>query len=167
MAKKEQHYIYFRITDYCGNELITTATNSPLIIKDENVTRFNLDVSDFKNIQWDDEFEITLTVPSDVDAKEVKLFYSYSSNDKDWTDYKEYGESLSTEPFTWTFKADKGSGYYKFYTEIIDTSDKVYTSLVEKVNVSLFPAITFVILLLLIFLFVIVTIFILKRIKKE
>lgn len=164
----EGHYIFFNVTDICGNELITDEDNSPYIIKDENITDFYVDLSDFAEMQWDDKFTITATVPDDIEVESVTLFYRFSADSDDFTDveWKEYGEKTS-EPYEWEFVASDGNGYYEFYTKTTNTEGSSFSSPVESVKVSLLPTSSATLMIILALLLVIITVFVLIKMKKK
>jgi len=169
MMEGEEHgiYIFFKITDWCENEYITTTTNSPLIIKDENISELYLDMSDFQERPWDNKFKISANIPDDIDVETLKLYYRYSENDEKWSEWKQYGDNLTEEPFEWEFKVKDGSGYYEFKTEIIDTSGFVYTSPVESARVTLFPTTLVILMIALIVILLAITVFVIKKMKKK
>ncbi len=165
------YYLYFRVTDLCGNEY-TTPTNdeAPMLIKDvsppvaDNVT---FDLSDYDEGGWDDSFTITANIPDDTDFEYVSLLYSYSSDNKEWSGWKSYGEKLSDAPFEWDFKAEDGSGYYKFKTLIFDAAGNAVESPEETVSVTLFPTTLVLVLIILIFVVLMFSIFVVIKMKKK
>lgn len=167
MILGEEYIIYLRVTDHAGNTFETENFNSPIVIKNENLSKFFIDSSDFEKMQWDDRFQIKVNIPEEFDAGSVKLFYRYSENNKKWSDWEQYGESLTTGPYKWDFKAEEGNGYYEFYTEVTDTSaENVYISDVEKVEVAVFPISQSMLLLLVLIILLGISIGVLRKMKK-
>jgi len=162
------HYIFFRVRDLAGNELNTTEENSPYVVKNESITDFYVDLSDFAEMQWDDKFTITATAPDDIEVESIKLYYRFSSESDDLDDieWKEYGEKTSA-PYEWEFIASDGNGYYEFRTITTDTSGNPYQSEPESVKVSIFPTSSATIMILLTILLVAITIFVLRKMKKK
>ena len=168
MRINEEHSVFFKITDALGNEYITT--DKPLtIMKDENISKFYVDLTNFHEWHWDDKFTITAKYPEDVSVENIKLYYKYSTDNKNWPDqWIQYGDNSQTiAPFKWVFTAVNGSGYYKFKTEITDTAGIVYTSPVETINVTIFPTTLFMLMIILTIILILSTATIFLKIKKE
>jgi len=163
------HYIFFRVKDLAGNELNTTEKNTPYIVKNESITDFYVDLSDFAEMQWDDKFTITATAPDDIDVESIKLYYRFSaeSDDLDDIEWKKYGSNKTSAPYEWEFVASDGNGYYEFRTITTDTSGNLYQSEPESVKVSLLPTSSATIMILLTILLVAITIFVLRKMKKK
>lgn len=167
MEEDEEYYVYFKLTDFCGNEYITPKSEALTIVKDFTVSKPCLDLSDFEEWHWNDQFTITTTIGDDSDITSVELYYRYSSNDKDWTGWEKYGSTRTDEPFKWTFNADEGSGYYEFKTRASDTAGNVGESPEQKLEVTLFPSIQIAVVCLLIVVLLFVARFIFKKMKRE
>jgi len=167
-GEEQGHYIYFKVTDLAGNELVTTKENTPYLVKNETITEFYVDLSDFAELQLDDKFTITATVPDDIDVESIKLFYRFSAESDDLTDieWKEYAEKTS-EPYEWEFVASDGDGYYEFRTITTDTSGNPYQSEPESVRVSLLPTSAATIMIILALLLLTVAGFVLIKMKKK
>lgn len=168
--RDEQQFISMdiRITDTCGNFYIlenlsvdiSGETSEP---DEDKIAVLNLD--DFSDIQWDDEFKIAADIPDDVEHESVKLFYKYSSDKKDWGEWKQVGSSKTTD-LIWDFKAEDGNGYYQFKTEIT-TADEVIESRAEKATVSIFPTIPIILLVIVIIVLMITSLFVFLRMRKK
>lgn len=167
-GEEQGHYIFFKVTDLAGNELVTTEENTPKVIKNETITDFYVDLSDFAEMQWDDKFTITATAADNIDVKSIKLYYRFASESNDLTgiEWKEYGEKTS-EPYKWEFVASDGNGYYEFRTLTTDTSGNPYQSEPESVKVSLIPTSAATIMIILVLLLLTVTGFVLIKMKKK
>jgi len=166
MNQSEEHTIYFKVTDFSGNEYVTTQENSPIIKKDANASRY-IDISDFSEWHWGNTFTIGVKDIEDIDVKMVKLYYKYSENKENWTEeWTQYGINKSLTPYEWEFIPPENDGYYKFYLQIEDTSGKIHTSSVEQVKITIFPLLETALFSLLIVLFLVTSIIIIKKLKS-
>ncbi|MCJ7571445.1 MAG: PQQ-like beta-propeller repeat protein [Candidatus Thermoplasmatota archaeon] len=162
----EEHYIYFKLDDTAGNNIETTKSNTPKVIKDENISQLNVDLTDFSKLKLGDTYTVKANIPSDIKVDKATLFYQYSKDNSKWSIIEQVGDDITSPPYKWSFTASNGSGYYKFYTKIIDASGIEYTSDSEIVNVTLIPYITLVLVIIAI-IFVLFTIFIIRKMKKR
>jgi hypothetical protein len=164
------YYLYFRVTDICGNEYITPDNDeAPMLTKDVSppiADYVTFDLYNYDEGGWDDAFTIKANIPDDVDFEYVSLLYSYSSDNKEWSGWESYGEKLSDAPFEWDFKAGEGNGYYKFKTLIFDAAGNVVESPEEIVSVTLFPTALAIVLIILIFITLMLSIFVVIKMKK-
>jgi hypothetical protein len=167
MYEDVEYYIFFRITDSVGNEKETTYSNTLIVIKNENATQPNLDLSDFSEFQWNDKFTITASLPDELDITKIALYYRYSEDEEKWSDWELFGKNQTKEPYKWTFTAEYGNGYYEFRIKTTLASGAVITTTSETVNVTVFPLILLIEALILIFIFLIVTILLIKKIKTK
>jgi hypothetical protein len=159
-------YVFFRVKDYCGNEYVTTEENSPLIQK-INIDDFYIDLSDFNEWHWGDTFTINPSIPDYLNVEKVQIFYSFSKDKKNWTDYKQYNGNLTVSPYTWQFTAVEGSGYYKFYTKITTLEGDVYTTPEQIITATILPAGLFAVLLILTTILILVTATVIYRMKRN
>ena len=166
-AVDAEHYIYFKLEDTAGNIYETTKDNTPKVIKDEHISQLYVDLTDFSTLKLSDTYTVKASIPSDISVDRVKLFYQYSNDDKNWSEVKQVGGDITSSPFEWSFTASHGSGYYKFYTKVIDTSGAEYTSIPETINVTLMPNAALLIILILAIIFVLITIFTIRKTKKQ
>lgn len=167
MIEGENYSIYFRVTDSCGNQYISSEEDALTIIQDLTASTSYLDLSNFEEWHWDNEFTITADIPDDSDVTNVKLYYQYSANNNDWGDWKQYGDEIASSPFTWDFTATDGSGYYKFKTMVWDAAGNVGESTPEVIEVTLFPMIPLIIVAVLAMILIIVTAYIITTMKKK
>ncbi len=168
MDKYVEYFIYFRLTDTCGNQYETNYDTEALkIIKDLDASRSYLNLDDISEWQWDDKFTITANITDEYDVLKVELHYRYSSDNKHWNDWKQYGDNLTNSPYEWEFTAKEGSGYYKFKTKVWDSAGNIEESEIESIRVTIFPMILLLIMAILVFIFIIFTIFILVKMKKK
>jgi hypothetical protein len=166
MAEKEEYILYFKLTDLCGNQYTTSNDEALTIIKDLTTSRSYLDLSDFKDFHLDDKFIVATNLHDETNITKMALYYKYSSDNEEWSEWKQYGKTLTESPFEWKFTADEGSGYYNFYTKTWD-SGMVGESDPESINVALFPMTQTIIMVLLVVILLIATTFLLVKMKKE
>ena len=162
MVEKEEYKLYLKLTDLCGNQYTAALT----IIKDLTASRSYLDLSDFKDFHLDNKFIVATNLHGETNITKMALYYRYSSDNEEWSEWKQYGKNLTELPFKWKFTVDDGSGYYNFYTKAWD-SGMVGESDPESVNVALFPMTQIIIMILLAVILVIVTTFVLVKMKKK
>jgi outer membrane protein assembly factor BamB len=164
--ENEEHYIYFKLEDSAGNYIETTNSNTPKVIKDENISQLFVDLSDFSAWKIGDSFTVKVNIPSVIDVDRAMLFYQFSDDNFNWSNVRQVGEDITTPPFEWIFTASNGSGYYKFYTKIIDTSGAEYTSGSEIKNVRIIPTITLVLIAIAV-IFILFSLFFIRKMKKQ
>ena len=167
MEEEEDYSVYFKLIDFCGNEYITPENKALTIVKDFTVSKPYLDLSDFEEWHWDNQFTITTTIGDDSDIASVELYYRYSSNNEDWTEWEKHGSTRTDEPFKWTFNANEGSGYYEFKTRVSDIAGNVGESPIEKLEVTLFPLIQIILICFLVIILLLVTRSLLKKMKGK
>lgn len=171
MLEDVTYYMYFKITDFGGNQYLTPSDGEALrLIKDvmpTTIVDIDLGLSDFEEGGWDDEFTITAEVPDHVEVKYISLRYSYSSDNSKWSDWKDYGDDLTDEPFEWDFKAEEGSGYYKFKTIITDAEGGIVESLAKTVNITIFPTTLVLLLVIIIIILLGISVFVIRKTKKK
>jgi len=174
MVENENYYMYFKLTDSLENQYITPSIDKAMkIIKDFNIsetTPYDPDLSDFEEWHWNNVFTITVDIVDD-DITNLKMQYSFSTDNKKWSEWKQHGENLTTSPFEWNFTAKEGSGYYKFKTIVLTNSGNIIESQVKFVNVTLFPMIPIIAMISLAFILIITTSLVLGfnpfRLKKK
>jgi len=162
----EEHYIYFKLEDTAGNYIETTKSNTPKVIKDENISQLYVDLTDFSAFKLGDTYTVKANIPIDIDVDKAKLFYQYSDDNSNWNIVKQVGDDMTSPPYEWSFTALNGSGYYKFYLKIIDTARSEYTSDSEIINLKLIPTITLVLVAIAI-IFILFTLFVIRKMKKR
>jgi outer membrane protein assembly factor BamB len=172
MLEDVTYYMYFRLTDICGNQYIPPSDYEALkIIKDVTppIANVTLDLFNFEEGGWDDAFTIIADIPIDIEFDYINLEYIYSADNSKWNEWETYGESINRNdtPYEWDFKAKEGSGYYKFKVELWDAAGNYVESLEKNVNVTLFPTSLVSLMIILIFIFLIVIAFVIKKMKKR
>jgi hypothetical protein len=88
-------------------------------------------------------FEMTATASDPVPPsgaipsglKQVKLFYRYSLDNSTWGSWTSYGVD-DVAPYSWSFDAPEGDGYYEFYSVATDVALNVEVS-PEKADLNL------------------------------
>jgi len=171
MLEDIDYYIYFKLIDSLGNKYETSSENEAMkIIKDQvpNVldTPYDPDISDFYEWHWDNVFLISVNI-NESEVSTIELHYRYSSDNKTWNNWTQYGDSLNASPFEWNFIANNGSGYYEFKTLVWDATNQFHESAVKSVSVTLFP--TFLVIIMIIFIIIIMAVssFFLRKMKKK
>jgi len=167
MVEGKNYSLYFRVTDSCGNQYISSGDDALTIIQDLTASKSYLNLSDFEDGHWNNEFTIWADISDDSDVTNVKLYYQYSANNNDWSDWKQCGDEIASSPFTWDFTATDGSGYYKFKTMVWDAAGNVGESTPEVIEVTLFPMIPLIIAAALAMILIIVTAYIITTMKKK
>jgi len=67
-------------------------------------------------------FTVTATAYDNTGVANVTLYYQYSSNGTEWTEWTAYGTD-TVEPWSWEFIGS--DGYHKFYSVAVDTQGNV------------------------------------------
>ncbi|MEF8848604.1 MAG: hypothetical protein V5A68_05665, partial [Candidatus Thermoplasmatota archaeon] len=134
--ESESYYVYFNITDSVGNNYLME-DNIIEIVKDLTVNRVSLDFPDFDSFRLDDKYDVQANV-DDEDIKEIHLYYRYSENEENWSEWKRYGQP-QTENFKWVFEPKEGDGFYEFKTKAWDSAGNVAGSDVERKKIESFP----------------------------
>ncbi len=166
MVEGEEYLLYFKVTDTAGNQYISTEEEALGITKDLTASSSYLDLSDFEEFHWDSAFKISADI-SDNDVERVGLYYRYSSNNQDWSNWQQYGGDHLHAPFTWEFTAEEGSGYYQFKTMVEDMAGNVGESSPELIEVTLFPMVQLIVAVVLAMILLIVTVYVITSIKKK
>lgn len=167
MTEKEKYNLSFKLTDFSGNQYITPENKALKIIKDLTTSKSYLDLSDFRDFHLDDKFTIATSLHGEKNITKMALYYRYSADKEEWSKWKQYGKDDSTKPFEWKFTANEGSGYYEFYTKAWDSSGIVGESDSESINVTLFPMTAVIVMIFLAIILILISAFILIRMKKK
>ncbi|MDI6642475.1 MAG: hypothetical protein QMD95_00225 [Candidatus Hodarchaeaceae archaeon] len=65
-------------------------------------------------------FQVTATVSDALSgAENIELWYRYSADNSTWSDWALY-DIDNSEPYSWTFDAPAGDGFYEFYSVAAD-----------------------------------------------
>jgi len=166
MNVEDEYSLYFKLTDSCGNQYTTSSNEALNIIKDLTTSGSYLDLSDFQDWHWDDTFTIATSLGDETSITKMELYYRYSSDKEEWSEWEQYGDNLTGSPFKWKFTADAGSGCYEFYTKVW-ASGMVGESEVESINVALFPTTAVIVMIFLVIILTLISAFILIKMKKK
>jgi len=169
MIEDKKYYVFFKVIDIAGNEYETPSQFEALgIIKDENPPTADVyfDLDDFDG-GWDDTFTVTAIISEGFDFEYVVLEYSYSSDDKEWSEYEKYGESIDESPFEWKFESTEGNGYYKFKTKLYNATGYYIESNTKKVNIATFPINLLLIMIALVVILFILSFYVIIKLKKK
>jgi len=90
---------------------------------------------------WQNNTPFTVTVTaSDTGGsgiKEVALYYNFSAdNASGWTGWSLFGVNDTVSPYSWSFTAPDGDGYYRFYSIAADNESNVEDPPVGYDNIS-------------------------------
>jgi hypothetical protein len=69
----------------------------------------------------------------------VKLYYRFSADKSNWSDWEEFGTTLTTSPYDWKFTSPQGDGYYEFKINVTDDAGNSQDSSPLLVPVISFP----------------------------
>jgi hypothetical protein len=76
---------------------------------------------------WHNQLPFTISATTTDNASgvaSVELFYRYSTNNVDWTDWTSFGVDTAA-PWSWSFNAPQGSGHYEFYSIATDAAGNI------------------------------------------
>jgi len=172
MTEDAVYYMYFRVTDFCQNQYETPLESQALKIKKDltpPVADIKIDVSDFAGGGWKETYTIIADIFMELieDFDSASLEYQYSADKEKWSEWEQYDDNLTNEPFEWKFKADDGSGYYKFKIKIWDEAGGFTESKPETVSITIFPTVSLILMIILMVLLVLASFFIIKRFKNK
>jgi len=160
MIEREIYYIYFRLTDSLNNQYVSTSSDAMRIKKDLGtpiIEDYNPDLSDFGNWRLDNTYKVSVNIIDESAISNIKLYYSYSSDNKSWSNWTQYGGTDTNSPFSWDFSAKEGSGFYKFKTEVKEASGSVVESDVVYSNVTNLSMFLLILMVMIAVILVIVT----------
>jgi len=171
MEDEQTYYMFFKLTDSCGNIYETPSYEESLNITKDTIppgSDIILDLSDFKEGSWKENYKITAEIPYDDDIARVLLQYRYSGDNNEYNQWKQYDDELTSDDvYRWDFKAKEGTGYYQFRIKIWDFAENFVYSPEETANVTLLPTIILSGMIILIIIMLLFTVLILKRLKKH
>jgi hypothetical protein len=73
---------------------------------------------------WRTSIPFTITATAGASAQSVSLYYRYSTDNSSWGGWTFFGNDYSS-PYSWSFTASQGDGYYEFYSIAMDENDNV------------------------------------------
>ena len=171
MEDEQMYYMFFRLTDTCGNIYETPSFEEALAIKKDTIppgSDIILDLSDFTEGSWKEIYNINVEIPNDDDVAGILLQYRFSTDDNDWNTWTQYGEELTPEePYSWEFEAKEGTGYYQFRVKIWDFAENIAYSPEKTASVTLFPTVILSIMIFLVIILLLFTILIIKRMRMK
>jgi hypothetical protein len=144
MEEGELYYLYFRINDTLGNALEIVDNNQAITIrKDISAPLVTIDVPAVED-EWSMSDNFTISgFGSDHEGsgiKEAVLYYRYSEDKSNWSDWTSYGDMLDSSPFAWEFDATDGDGYYEMKIMVTDYAGNEIESEVFPLAIASFPA---------------------------
>jgi outer membrane protein assembly factor BamB len=171
MEDELTYYMYFKLTDTCGNIYVTSSFDETLnITKDTIPPGLNiiLDLSEFTEGSWKEIYKINAEIPDDNDIAGISLQYRYSSDNNDWNEWTQYGEDLTIEDaYIWEFEAKEGTGYYQFRVKIWDSAVNTVYSQEKTANVTLLPTATLSVMIILVIILLLFTVLIIRKMRKK
>jgi outer membrane protein assembly factor BamB len=172
MVEDIEYHMYFRITDFCGNKYETQLGSEALSIKKDvtpPVADIQLDISDFAGGGWKETYTIIADIFMELieDFDSASLEYQYSADKEKWSKWEQYEDNLTSEPFEWKFKAEDGSGHYRFKIKIYDAAGGFTESKPETVSITIFPTISLILMIILMVILIFATFTIRKRLKMK
>jgi outer membrane protein assembly factor BamB len=172
MNEGEIYYLYFRINDTLGNTQLVTSDNQAIVIgKDTAIPIVAIDIASLETEwSWADNYTVS-GLANDQNGsgiKEVLLYYRFSDDKSNWSNWEPFGDILDISPFEWNFTALKGDGYYEFKINVTDYADNTVESEVFSLAVASFPVDLALVMLGLVIVLLLVTsiIFIIWRKRK-
>ncbi len=143
MNEGEVYYLYFKINDTLGNTLNVTSNNQAISFrKDTSEPNGTIDIPSVENeISLSYNFTVSgLVIDQDGSGiKEVTLYYRFSEDNSNWSNWTVYGDTLGASPFEWEYSAAEGDGYYEFKINVTDIAGNSAESKVFPVEVISFP----------------------------
>jgi len=109
------YYYYIWANDTSGN--IATSDTYSFEITDLDKPISSVDALP----TWSNDvpFTVTATAFDDTTVVSVTLYYRYSEDGTEWTDWTSY-DTDTEEPWSWDFTSTEGDGYYEFYSIATD-----------------------------------------------
>jgi hypothetical protein len=160
MVEREIYHIFFRLTDTLNNQYVSTLSDAMRIKKDLStpiIEDYNPDLSDFDNWRFDNTYKVTVSIVDETKISTIKLYYSYSSDNKSWSNWTQYGHTDTNSPFSWDFTAEEGSGFYRFKTEVTESGGSIVESDVKYSSVTNLSMFLVIIMVMIAVILVIVT----------
>jgi outer membrane protein assembly factor BamB len=142
MEEGDVYYLYFRINDTLGNvRVVTDDTDAIIIRKDISIPTANIEIPALENQSvLGGNFTVSAMVSDQGSGvKTVKLYYRFSADKSNWSDWEEFGTTLTTSPYDWKFTSPQGDGYYEFKINVTDDAGNSQDSSPLLVPVISFP----------------------------
>ena len=129
-------------------------------------TPYDPDLSNFYEWHWGNVYNIAVNV-NESNVTEIQLWYRHSSDNRTWSNWTQYGDSLNASPFEWNFTAEEGNGHYEFKTKAWDATNQYHESAVKSVSVTLFPTFPVITMIVFAITLIIVSTIVLTKMKKK
>ncbi len=169
MQNGQTYYLYFMITDVCGNQrLLTTQSDAFQLGKDTTPPQIDFDLSQFSSeLQWDNVFNLSASVSDGNGSgiKDLQLFYRYSQDNTTWNNWSAYGNKTTGSQAKWEFTAENGDGYYQFKIVATDNAGNEQSS-IATASVNLFSFIPFAALITLFVIFILIAVVLFVKWKR-
>ncbi len=168
----QSYYLFFRINDTLGNTRNITDTSQALQLRrDTEKPTVIIEVPSEETFHsMDESFNITARA-SDVGGsgiQSLELLYRYSRDGVNWTEeWTQFGNNLTAPPYTWSFGAGEGEGYYQFRVVAMDHAGNTAESSVISTGIQAFPTSWLVVLGVLVVILIIVSAVLLAKWRKR
>jgi eukaryotic-like serine/threonine-protein kinase len=171
MVEGDIYYLYLRVSDSLGNMVETRdETQAISIRKDVSAPLVAIDVPVVEE-DWSMSGNFTVSaLINDREGsgiKEALLYYRYSEDNANWSDWEAFGDFLTSDPFEWEFDAIHGDGYYEMKIAVTDYAGNAVESAVFPVAVASFPTVLALILVGLLVVLIILSIIIYLNWRKK
>jgi hypothetical protein len=145
----------------------TTTNRDPvIIIKNLFITSpYDPDISDLESLNWNNIYKIFVDL-NNSDISEIELYYRYSNDNQNWSNWIQYGDTLNSSPYEWDFSIDNGTGFYEFKINAWNSFGQFFESEIQSIEILYFPVYTIILMILSLIILLIVTIIILKKMNK-
>jgi outer membrane protein assembly factor BamB len=171
MNEGEISYLYFKLNDTLGNvRLITSKTQAVIIRKDASKPTVDIEIPALETEwSWNNNFTISAFADdrNGSGIKEITLYYRYSNDKANWSEWNKYNKTLTEVPFEWDFIAAEGNGYYEFKIVAEDVAGNVAESAVFSSGITLFPIELVIIMIALVIALVLISVVILVKWRKK
>ncbi|HIH00123.1 MAG TPA: PQQ-binding-like beta-propeller repeat protein [Thermoplasmata archaeon] len=143
MEEDEVYYLYIRVNDTLGNTVeILDGSDAITIQKDTAPPLITIDVPSVTD-EWSMTGNFTVSgLGNDHQGsgiQEALLYYRYSEDKSNWSDWTSYGDILDSSPFEWDFDAIEGDGYYEMKIMATDYAGNEVQSEVFPLTIASFP----------------------------
>jgi outer membrane protein assembly factor BamB len=171
MAEDEVYYLYFNINDTLGNRLLVTSNAKAITIrKDTSSPSISIDTPVVsEEWVWTENFTVSGlgTDQNGSGIKDATLYYRFSEDKSNWSDWATYGQTLDYPHFEWDFNATKGDGYYEVKINVTDYAGNMGESDVFLIGVASFPTTLVAVMASLIVVLVLVSLIIFFKWRKK
>lgn len=140
MENGKVYTIFFRIKDLVGNEYVTPNEGEALKIGKDIIPPYP-SIEPVKLWQSKLPIEISTYVSNQQgsDISKVILMYRYSTDNKTWSDWKVYNETVFSGWHTWLFAPEEGDGYYEIKLRAYDFAGNFDESEIISFGLTVLP----------------------------